>query len=171
MWLKSQLPLWGPLAPSAWLGLDLFSWWYSLPFHVGNVSLPWAFLQPAPPRPHFLSSAQLSTVWTPSCPFRAQPGAGPEFASPSFFPASLALHEKGWDLLSSRMWNQGAGPSLPCLLFQMRCSGTGMGASLQGSRLHGKSWTAPGTEVQTVIAVFHCTKWPAQSLCRKCTHR
>lgn len=132
LWLKSQLLLWGPLAPSAWLGLALFSWWCPLPFYVGNVSLPWAFLQPAPPRPHYPSSAESRRLPIPSGLSLGQRLSLPIPPSSSHLLPCLALV---WNPLSSGMWSEGTGPSLTPVLFQMRRSGPEMGGSFSGSQV------------------------------------
>lgn len=133
MWLKSQLPLWEPLVPLAWLGPALFSRWCPLPFCVGNASFPWASLQPTPPRPHF---PELSTVWTPSHPGRAQPGAGPEFLSSPIPPSSphrLPYLRGARIHPAAQSTTLGDKTKSKPLLFHMGHCGPEMGARFSGS--------------------------------------
>lgn len=66
LWLKSQLPLWGPQVPQAGWGLLHVPWVCPLSLCVGNLSPHWAFLQPTPTGPHFLGSAQSGNLPAPT---------------------------------------------------------------------------------------------------------
>lgn len=88
LWLKSQLPLWGPSGSLSLAGAcSVFSVVPS-PLPCGKCIPPLGFPATHTPQATF---PELSTVWLPSRPCRARPGAGSEFLSSPNPPSSPRL--------------------------------------------------------------------------------
>lgn len=135
-----------------------------LPFHVGTLSLRWAFLQPTPPGPHFLGSAQSGCLPVPA---DLGPGQGPSLSTP---PSSLhlLLCLRGARISSTTecgSWRRGSSQP-PHASDEALRSRDGEQMSW-GHRLHGRTWTTLDVGGQPAVSVLHGAGQPAQSLCRQ----